>query len=323
MYRFFVFCILFAILLLFTSCGVSNVNARKGFVAFLDTHHNNKYDIITFKSHFNAANMNPNIYWVELALKENPEIVINFEWDAKNKELYVPNYSNKPDSITALTDYLLQEVVLRKKLHEVLDKDVLDMDVNVFNHTISITLADDPSLEDLKYFSNKICRVIDNYPDTWTSEAHVDFKLKTEVKGFYELIVKPNTYDDNKESYRYYPNAVVINNYGSVKAQRIDTLIQKEFSNASSPIYLKDIWVNQKNLKSLIIAFEKHEPFKDKNEKSHLTEGVGMYQIQMYYPNLLMESLTYIDYNTIDREAMRSHLIDQLPLDYTYLIEHS
>lgn len=323
MYRFFVFVILLVILLLFVSCGVSNVNARKGFVAFLNTHHNNKYEIITFKSHFNTANMNPNIYWVELALKENPEIVINFEWDAKNKELYVPNYSNKQNSITALTDYQLQAIVLRRKLHEVLHKDVLYMDVSVFNHTISITTASDPTLEDLKYFSTKICSVLDNYPDTWTSEAHVDFKLITEVKGFYELIVKPNTYDDTNDSYKYYPDAVVINNYGSEKAQRIDNLIQEEFATASSSIYLKAIWVDQKNLKLLIISFEKHVPLKNKNEKSHLTEGVGRYQIHMHYPNLVMESLTYTDYNTIDREHMNSYFLDQLPEDFTFLIEHS
>ena len=48
-----------------------------------------------------------------------------------------------------------------------------------------------------------------------------------------------------------------------------------------------------------------------------------MFQIHMHYPNLVMESLSYIDYDTIDRDFMDSHLLDQLPVGYTYLIEHS
>jgi len=90
MYRFFSFSILIVILLLLVGCGVSNMKAKEGFVTFLKEHHQNKYEILTFKRNFNAANMDPNVFSVALALKENLNIVINFEWNAKEKELYNP-----------------------------------------------------------------------------------------------------------------------------------------------------------------------------------------------------------------------------------------
>ncbi|MCL7764083.1 hypothetical protein MPF19_11695 [Polaribacter sp. Z014] len=312
--------VLIGILFLFVGCGVSNTNAKKGFVKYLKEHHNNKYEILTFKRNFNAANMNPNLYWVELMLKENSKIVINFEWNAKDKALYVPFNYTEDRSIEALTNYQKQEIVLREELYNVLDKDVLSMDVNVFNHAISIDLGTEPTFDKFQYFSNKICTVLDKYPNTWTREAHVEFKIKREEKGFYELIVKPTMFNDSTELYRYKQNAIVANNYGSVKAENIDYIIRKEFSKPKSPIFLSNIWVNQKDLNSFYIAFEKHEPRKIQERNKYLTEGVGMYLIEMSYPNLKKKTLTYFDYKTTDRDDIFLFLSTQLPQDYQYLI---
>ena len=323
MYKFIFYSIIIGTLLLFVGCGVSNTKAKKGFVEYLKKHHNNKYKILTFKSNFNAANMDPNLYWVELALKENSNVVINFEWNAKIKALQTPYHYNKGRSIEALTRYQKQEIVLKKEIHKVLDKDVLNMDVNVFNYTISISLNAEPGFKEFEYFSNKICNVLNKYPDTWTSEAHVDFKIKTERKGFYEMIIKPSTYDDSNESFRYKPNAIVTNNYGSEKAENIDRIIQEEFSRPNSPVFLSNIWVHQKDLNSFYIAFENHQPLKRIEGNKSLTEGVGMYLVKMNYPKLEKQTLTYYDYKTIERDGIYLFLIDQLPKDYQYLIKDS
>lgn len=323
MYRFFFYSILSIVLLLFVGCGVSNMKAKEGFVTFLKEHHYNKYEIITFKRNFNTANMNPNLYWVELALKENSNIIINFEWNAKDKALYVPFHDTKDRSIETLTNYQKQEILLREELYEVLDNDVLSMDVNVFNHAISISLDSEPTFKKFQYFSDKICSVLDKYPDTWTREAHVDFKVKRERKGFYELIVKPSTFNDSNGSYRYKQHAIVANNYGSVKAENIGHFISKEFTKPNSPVYLKNIWVNQKDLNSFYIAFEKHESQEKIEGDRYLTKGVGMYLVKMNYPNLERKTLTYYDYKTISRDGIFLYLIDQLPKDYQYLLEDS
>ncbi|AUC85319.1 hypothetical protein CW731_08460 [Polaribacter sp. ALD11] len=307
---------------MFVGCGVSNAKAKKGFVTYLKMHHNNKYKILTFKRNFNAANMNPNLFWVELELKSNPDIVINFEWNAEHKALYVPYQYSENRSIEALTHYQEQEIVLREALYEALDTDVLSMDVNVFNLTISIHLETEPTFNDFQYFSKKISAILDDYPDTWTREARVDFKIKKEKKGFYELIVKPTTYNDCDESFRYKPNAIVANNYGSEKAENIDRIVQQKFSKPDAPVFLSNIWVNQKDLNSFYIAFEKHEPLKRPEGNRNLTEGVGMYLIEMNYPNLALKTLTYYNYKTTSRDGIFLFLIDQLPEDYQYLIEH-
>ncbi|MDN3664670.1 hypothetical protein ACFFU1_00405 [Algibacter miyuki] len=285
-------------------------------------HHKDKYEVLTFKRDFNTASMNPDLFWVELKLIENPDIIINFDWNAKNNALYISSHNRQDLSIESLTRYQQQEIVLRKEIHETLDNDVLDMEVNVFNHTISITLEKEPTQKDFETFSRKIDYVLQDYPDTWTQEAHVDFKLKDEKKGFYELIVKPNTYNDSKLTFRYYPNAIVANNSGSKKAEHIDHVIQQEFSKPESPIYLKHIWVNQSKLNSFYIAFENHEPLKRPEKNKHLTEAVGVYMVEMNYPNLDMKTLTYYDYKTTPRDGIFLYLIDQLPEDYQYLIEH-
>ena len=320
MYKIILYSVFIGILFLFVGCGVSNTNAKKGFVTYLREHHNNKYEILTFKRNFNTANMNPNLYRVELALKENSKIVINFEWNAKDKSVYLPFHDSEDRSIEALTDYQKQEIVLREELYEVLDNDVFSMDVNVFNHSISIGLESEPTFNKFQYFSNKIGSVLDKYPNTWTREAHVDFKIERESKGFYELIVKPSIFNDSIESFRYKQNAIVANNYGSEKAATIDYVIRKEFSKPNSPVFLSNIWVNQKDLNSFYIAFEKHEPRKIQERDQSLTEVVGMYLIEMNYPNLEKKTLTYYDYKTTDRDGIYLYLIKQLPQDYQYLI---
>ena len=320
MHKIILYSVLIGILFLFVGCGVSNTNAKKGFVAYLKEHHNNKYEILTFERNFNAANMDPNLYWVELALKENLKVVINFEWDAKDKALCVSSHDTEDRSIKALTEYQKQEIVLREELYEVLDEDVLSVDVNVFNHSISISLKSEPTFNKFHYFSNKIGNVLDKYPNTWTREAHVDFKIEREEKGFYELIVKPTAYDDSTELYRYKQNAIVANNYGSVKAENIDYIIRKEFSKPNSPVFLSNIWVNQKDLNSFYIAFEKHEPRKRLEKNQSLTEVVGMYLVEMNYPNLKKKNLTYYDYKTTDKDDIFLYLFTQLPQDYQYLI---
>ncbi|PQJ69636.1 hypothetical protein BTO14_16725 [Polaribacter butkevichii] len=323
MYKFIFYSILIGILFLLVGCGVSNMKAKKGFVAYLKEHHHNKYEILTFKRNFNAANMNPNLFWVELALKENRNIVINFEWNAKDNALYVPFHYTEDRSIEALTHYQKQEIVLREALYQALDKDVFNMDVNVFNHTISIGLESEPTFKEFQYFSDKISAILEDYPKTWTREAHIEFKIKEEAKGFYELIVKPNTFNDSNESYRYKQHAIVANNYGSIKAVHINHIVEQEFSKPNSPVYLSNIWVNQKDLNSFYIAFEKHEPLKRPETNKNLTEGVGMYVVKMSYPNLVKETLTYYDYKTTSRDGIFLYLIDQLPEDYQFLIEHS
>ncbi|AWH74657.1 hypothetical protein DCS32_10965 [Dokdonia sp. Dokd-P16] len=323
MYRFIVSLIFIAVLLLLGSCGVSNANAKKGFDTYLNTRHPNKYDILTFKRNFNTATMNPNLYWVELSLKENPEIVINFRWDAENNDVYVPDFYEEDRGIEALTHYQQQEIVLREEIHQVLEDEVVAMEVNVFNHTISITLDKDPTFDDFQFFSRKICSVVDKYPDTWTSEARVDFRLKGERKGFYELIVKPNNYDDSRESYRYHPNAIIINNYGSTKADAIDHVVQGKFSKPNAPVYLNRIWVHQADLSSMYLAIEKHKPRQDPYNKKMLTEGAGMYLVKMDYNNLDMKIMSYYDYKTISRDNIFLDLMEQLPEDYKYLIEDS
>ena len=323
MYRFIFLIIIIAILILLTSCGISNTKAKKGFLTYLSSHHYNKYEVITFKSNFNTANMNPNLFWVELALKENTDIVINFEWNAKTKTVHIPGFSDKQRDINSLTNYQEEEIVLRKEIHEVLDNDVVDMDVNVFNHAISITLETEPTLNDFKYFSNKICSIVENYPETWTGEAHIDFKLKTEQKGFYELVAIPNTYNDTDTTYKYRPDAIISNNYGSQKAEFIDHAIQQEYANSDVPVFLNRIWINQSDLNQFLIAFEKHELLNKAGENNHLTEGVGMYVVEMNYPLINKETLTYIDYETVARDDMIPFLLDSLPEDYLYLIQHS
>ena len=323
MYRCICSCVFIAVLLLLGSCGVSNAKAKKGFNTYLNTHHHNKYDILTFKRNFNAATMNPNLYRVELSLKENPEIIINFEWDAENKDVYVREFYEDEGGIEALTHYQKQEIILREEMHQLLDSDVVAMDVNVFNHEISITLDKEPNFDDFQFFSNKICSVLDKYPKTWTREAHVDFKLSTEQKGFYELIVKPNNYDDSRESYRYHPNSIVINNYGSRKAENIDRLVQQQLSKVNAPVFLNRIWVHQSDLSSMYLAIERHKPREGVQNPNNLTEGAGMYLVKIDYDNLDMKIMSYYDYKTISRDNIFLDLMEQLPEDYKYLIEHS
>lgn len=323
MYRFIVSLIFIAVLLLLGSCGVSNANAKKGFDTYLNTHHHNKYDILTFKRNFNTATMNSNLYWVELSLKENPEIVINFRWDAKNNDVYVPDFYEEDRSIEALTQYQKEEILLREEMYQVLDDDVVAMEVNVFNHEINITLDKDPSFDDFQFFSNKICSVLDKYPNTWTREAHVDFRLKAERKGFYELIVKPNNYDDSRESYRYHPNSIIINNYGSTKADAIDQMVQQEFSKPNAPVFLNRIWVHQSDLSSMYLAIEKHKPREGVQNPNNLTEGAGMFLVKMDYDDLDLKIMSYYDYKTISRDNIFLDLMEQLPDDYKYLIEDS
>ncbi|WP_158845938.1 hypothetical protein [Algibacter sp. L1A34] len=323
MYRSIFYIILIGLFLSLASCKVSGVEAKKGLVAYLKMHHKDKYEVLTFKRNFNAASMNPDLFWVELELKENPDIVISFEWNAKNKALYISSQYSQDRSIESLTRYQEEEIVIKKELHEALDDDVLDMDVNVFNQTISISLETEPSQKDFEHFSRKIRYVLEDYPNTWTSEAHVNFKTKTEEKGFYQLIVKPNTYNDSNKSFRYYPNSIVTNNFGSKKAENIDRIIQKKFSKPDAPVFLNNIWVNQTQLNSFYIALEKYEPLKKAEGNRNITEGVGMYMVKMTYPNLEMETLAYYDYKTTPRDGISLYLIDQLPEDYKYLIEHS
>lgn len=90
MYRRIINIILTGFLLLLVSCGISNENAKKEFVAYLKMNHKNKYNILTFKRNFNKTSMNPNLFWVELELKKKPNIIITFEWNAKNKALQLP-----------------------------------------------------------------------------------------------------------------------------------------------------------------------------------------------------------------------------------------
>lgn len=323
MYRPVFFIILVSFLLLFVGCGISNSKAKKDFAAYLKSHHKDKYDILTFKRNFNAASMNPNLFWVELMLKENPDIIINFQWNAKNKALYITSAYRQDLSIASLTHYQEQEITLKKQLHDALKEHALDLNINVFNHSISISLDKEPTIKEFEFFSRKISYIIEDYPKTWTREAHVDFKIKTEEKGFYELIVKPNTFNDSNQSYRYYPNSIITNNYGSKKAEQIDNIIQQEFAQPNKPVFLRNIWVNQTHLNSFYIAVEKHEPLKIKENKNNLTEAVGMYLVKMTYPNLEKKKLTYYDYKTTPREGIHLFLIDQLPEDYQFLIEHS
>ena len=323
MYKIILYSVLIGILFLFVGCGLSNADAKKGFVAYLKEHHTNKYKILTFKRSFNTANTNSSLYWVELALKENESIVINFEWNAENKALHIPYHYSKDRSIEALTRNQKQEFLLKEELHKVLDKDVLNMDINVVNYSISICLQAEPALKEFQYFSDKIGSVLDKYPDTWTDEAHVDFKTKTEVKGFCELIVKPAVYNDSNESFRYMQNSIVTNNYGSKKAENIDSIIQQEFSKQNAPVYLSNIWVNQKDLNSLYIAFEKHEPLKKSEGNRYLSEVVGMYFVKMNYPNLKKRTLIYYDYKTTSRDGIYLYLMGRLPRSYQYLIEDS
>ena len=313
---------LIGLFLSLVSCGVSGIEAKRGLIAYLKMHHKDKYEVLTFKRDFNAASMNPDLFWVELKLKENPDIIINFDWNAKNKALYIASHNRHDLSIESLTRYQQQEIVLREEMHETLDADVVDMEVNVFNHSISITLDKEPTQSDFDAFSRKIRYVLQDYPNTWTQEAHVDFKLKDEKKGFYELIVKPNTYNDSNLTYRYYSNAIVANNAGSKKAEHIDRVIKQEFAKADSPIYLNHIWLNQSKLNSFYIAFEKHESLKEAEGNRHITEAVGVYMVKMNYPNLDMKTLKYYDYKTTSRDGIFFSLIDQLPEDYQFLIEH-
>lgn len=323
MFKFIFYFVLIIILLFVAGFGFSNFKAKRDFVAHLNKYHHNKYDILTFKRNFNAANMNPNLYWVELVLKENRDIVINFEWNAKSKDLHFSFHSSRDRGIEALTRYQKQAIVLQRELHELLRADVYNLDVNVYNHTIDISLKAEPTLKDFQYFSDKICSLLVGYPETWMQEAHVNFKLIAEIKGFYELIVKPRTIDDSSDSFIYRHNAIITNNYGSEKAERIDAIVQKEFSKTDSPAYLHNIWVHQSQLDSFYIAFEKHEHLKESEGNVNLTKGVGMGLVKMNYPKLELETYTHYDYKTTPRDGIYMYLISQLPEDYQYLIADS
>ena len=320
----FIVCVVVVVILLFVlSFKLSDVKAKRDFVAHLHEFHDDKYEILTFKRNFNAANMNPHLYRVELELKENTEIIIAFEWDAKNKNLHFPYHTSNDRSIESLTRYQEEVIVLEKQLHELLQDDVLNIEVDVFNHTLDLSLEAEPTLADFEYFSSKVCGLVTKYPEAWSLDGHINFKLKGERKGFYELIVKPYIIDDIGDSFRYKHNAIITNNYGSAKADYIDQILQKEFSKPGAPIYLNNIWVHQKYLNTFYIAFEKHEPRKDATENNPLTEGVGMGLVKMTYPDLVLETYRYFDYKTIAEENTQLYLSKQLPEDYQYLIVES
>ena len=78
----------------------------------------------------------------------------------------------------------------------------------------------------------------------------------------------------------------------------------------------------KKDLNSFYIAFEKHEPLKEAEGNRHITEAVGVYMVKMNYPNLDMKTLKYYDYKTTPRDGIFYSLMDQLPEDYQFLIEH-
>ncbi|WP_036154037.1 hypothetical protein [Maribacter forsetii] len=184
MYKYFFCTIVIVVLLIFVSSKLSNVKAKRDFVAHLHEFHNGKYEILTFKRNFNTANMNPYLYRVELELKENTEIIIAFEWDAKNKNLYFPYHASNDRGIESLTRYQKEVIVLEKELHELLQDDVLYIEVDVFNHTLDLSLEAEPTLADFQYFSNKICGLVTKYPKAWSLEDHINFKLKGERKVF-------------------------------------------------------------------------------------------------------------------------------------------
>ncbi|MDF4203262.1 hypothetical protein PXD56_09870 [Maribacter sp. SA7] len=323
MFKFFICVIVLVVLLFVVSFKLSDVKAKRDLAAHLHEYHNNKYEILTFKRNFNAANMNPNLYWVELELKENKEIIISFEWNAKNKDLHFSFHNSKDRSIESLTRYQQEVIVLEKELLALLKDDALNVDVDVFNHTLDVSLEAEPTLDDFHYFSEKICKVVTNYPDAWDLEGHVYFKIKGEKKGFYELILIPNTIDDSNDSFRYKHNAIVTNNYGSVKAEYIDQVIQKEFSKPDAPVYLNQIWVHQKCFNTFYISFTKHAPQENATENNRLTEGVGVGVVKMTYPNLELDTYTYYDYKTTSKEGINHYLISQLPEDYQFLVSES
>ncbi|WP_299799390.1 hypothetical protein [uncultured Maribacter sp.] len=316
----FIICVIVLVILLFVlSFKLSDVKAKRDFVSHLHEFHYDKYEILTFKRNFNTANMNPHLYRVELELKENINIVITFEWDAKNKDVHFPYHTNNDRGIESLTRYQQQAIILEKELHELLQDDVLSIDIDVFNHTLELGLEAEPTLQDFQYFSNKICGLLKQYPDTWNLDGHINFSVNDENKGFYELILKPNTNDDNDHSFNYKHNAILVNNYGSAKAAHIVQVVEKEFSKPESPVYLSHIWVHQKCLNTFFIAFEKHEPRKDPFENNQLTEGVGMGLVKMTYPDLALDTYKYYDYKTISEENTYLYLIKQLPEEYQYL----
>ncbi|MBD0777431.1 hypothetical protein HPE56_06475 [Maribacter sp. ANRC-HE7] len=92
MYRSAIHIVLIGFFLSLVGCGVSQDEAKKDLKEYLKIHHENEYEILTFKRNFNTANMNPDLFWVEIGLVENPKVIISFEWDAKDKALYISAY---------------------------------------------------------------------------------------------------------------------------------------------------------------------------------------------------------------------------------------
>tara|TARA_R110002167_G_scaffold308249_1_gene513038 strand:- start:122 stop:379 length:258 start_codon:yes stop_codon:yes gene_type:complete len=84
--------VLIVFFLSLVGCEVSQNEAKKDLKEYLRIHHGNEYKILTFKRNFNTVNMNPDLFWVEIGLVENPKVTISFEWDAKKKALYISSF---------------------------------------------------------------------------------------------------------------------------------------------------------------------------------------------------------------------------------------
>ncbi len=300
----------------FSACSFSSRKAKNGFVQYLENLHANRYDVVFFRRNFNEANMNPHLFRVELKLRDVADVYISFEWDSKLKKILKPYFEEGDYSIETLTAEAQSRVSLREHLKSSLEGRVEQLTIDDFNQKLALQLKEKPSLDLLYEYGEIIKKTVEEYPLAWSREVRVDFKTAQDSIGFYQLIVKPDTFDDSQDEYRYKQNGILIHNSGSVTVDRIEKALVKQLNKKNMQLFLQDIWVDQHNLDHYYVSLQLRKEVPGKATDYFSLIPVGQYFVSVDAPSFTVKTKKFFDFKKIDRSEINVVLDTYLPEKY-------
>ncbi|MCQ0111967.1 hypothetical protein SAMN04487906_0728 [Zhouia amylolytica] len=294
------------------SCGISNEQAKQGLVKFLQENHQGKYQIKTFKKQVKEISLEPDMFWVELELKENSNVIISFQWDANRKALYLPKGKHEVASIDSIARKKLSRERMVSDLKKSLGSNALNISID--RSYINLRLDREPEIDFIDSLSIQIKNVLEQYPQEWNTEARVNISTSKNETGFLQLIVKPKHYDDSNLKEQFKPNAVLVNAFGSEKATDVTQKIFKTLEKRTRSRQMLKMWINQQNLNDLYVAVEveKQNPRAPKN----LPTSYGVYLAKWNAKDFKVDKLRFFNYASISKRGIVQFLEGRLPEAY-------
>ncbi|MEH0157267.1 hypothetical protein V6R21_24350 [Limibacter armeniacum] len=249
---------------LFCQSCISKRKAQHRLKEVLKEDYDDIWKVVEIERFFNEGNMNPNMFVIVLADKDNEQIQFHSFWDAKTGEFSYGYRENSP-TLRELYEDAVEEYEMEETIRKHMGNSYSNIQFSTFN--IKITLDIDPDKSFMLETSKKLCAELENFPEAWANSVKVIFLTPSNPKGLYYVYITP----DVSEAL---PDAVISRDYIpysfhliSGESDMFQQLTAKVTANFNSLVNQKTdnkarminepskTWLNQENLKEFYAIY--------------------------------------------------------------------